>query len=529
MLSLRRLSQNNSCPEGKFVTLNHQNPANMQVAWKQVGAVIALLFTTSLSGTYAQSTPTTASTGDVTTVLAAGAPARLNLLQCIEIAQQNNIQIRQGQLTVANGDLQLRQSRLNQLPTTSFQTNQAVNGGRSINPQDNTFVQQTIRSSNYQLNASLTIYNGLVLRNTVKQNEFALQAGQQELSATKNNVSLTVAQNYLNVLTGSEQLAVAQRQADVTRAQLERTQRLVNAGSAPEANLYELRATLAGNEVDIVTAQNTLDLARVALLQAMNVPINQAFEVEPVNVPDPGLDPYTATVQQLYDMAATNLPEVKGADLRVKSATLGVQVAKGGLYPTLSLNGNFNTLYSSAALSQSPNGQFNQQTIGFYTDPNGNQLPVYANIPGSDIKGIAYGSQLENNFSQSASVFLRVPIFQGNLSRNRVTTAKIQQQTAELTAQNTRLILRQQIETAYTGMRAAANKFRATQVQVSSLEKAFQVAESRLNAGAINATDYSIAKTNLDRARASLVQAKYDYVFRTKILDYYQNKPLAFN
>ena len=482
---------------------------------------MTLLSVMALSAAYAQ-------TGGAQS--SASTASRLNLQQCIDIAQQNNIQIRQGKLTVANSDLQLHQSRLNMLPTAVFQGNQSINGGRSINPQSNEFVQQTINSSSFQLNTSATLYNGGVLRSTVKQNELALQASQQELNATQNNISLTIAQNYLNVLVGNEQLAVAQRQADVTQAQLERTQRLVSAGSAPEANLFELRATLASNEVDIVNAQNTLDLAKVSLLQAMNVPINQQVEVEPINVPDPGLDPYTASVQQLYDVASTNLPEVKGADLRVKSANLGVQVAKGGLYPTLSLNGNLSTIYSSAASAAIANGQSTPQTIGFITDPvTGAQIPITSSVPGYDRTGISYVTQLSNNFSQSASLFLRVPIFQGNLSRNRITTAKIQQQNAELTALNTRLTLRQQIETAYTNMRAGANRYKATQAQVSSLERAFQVAESRLNAGAINATDYSIAKTNLDRARASLVQAKYDYVFRTKILDYYQNKSLSFN
>ncbi|GAB3976300.1 TolC family protein [Spirosoma terrae] len=501
----------------------------MQVAWKPVGVAFALMLTTTLSGTYAQNTSTPASPLNAVVGSNNAAPSRLNLVQCIEIAQQNNLTVRQGQLTVATSDLQLRQSRLNLLPTAVFQANQSINGGRSINPQSNEFVQQTINSSSYQLNASATLYNGGVLQNTIKQNNLAVQASQQELNATKNNVSLTVASNYLNVLTGAEQLAVTQRQADVTRAQLDRMQRLVSAGSAPEANLFELRATLASNEVDIVTAQNTLDLAKVALLQSMNVPINQDIEVEAVNVPDPGLDPYTATVQQLYDVSETNLPEVKGADLRVKSATLGVQVAKGGLYPTLSLNGNLSTLFSSAASMQTLNGSSTPQTIGFFTDPvTGAQLPVTTMAPGYDRSGISYGSQLQNNFSQSASLFLRVPIFQGNVSRNRITTAKIQQQNAELTALNTRLTLRQQIETAYTNMKASANRYRATKVQVESLERAFQIAESRLNAGAINATDYTIAKTNLDRARASLIQTKYDYVFRTKILDYYQNKPISF-
>ncbi|MBD2702230.1 TolC family protein [Spirosoma sp. BT702] len=501
-----------------------------QVAWKQMRVVTALLLTAGLSGTYAQNTPGATTTTAPTSTATASASSRLTLQQCIDVAQQNNLLVRQGRLTVANSDLQLHQARLNRLPSAVFQSNQSINGGRSINPQDNTFVQQTIKSSNYQLNTSVTLYNGMVLQNTVKQNNLALQASQEELNATQNNVSLTVAQNYLNVLTGTEQLAVAQRQADVTRAQLDRTQRLVNAGSAPESNLFELRATLASNEVDIVNAQNTLDLAKVALMQAMNVPINQDFDVVPIDVPDPNLDPYTASVQQLYDAASTNLPEVKGADLRVKSAGLGVEVAKGGLYPTLSLNGNLSTIYSSAASINVPNGQTNQTTVGFITDPaTGTNIPINISTQGSDRAGISYGSQLENNFSQSVSLFLRVPIFQGNLSRNRITTAKIQQQNAELTAQNTRLTLRQQIETAYTQMRAGANRYRATQVQVASLERAFQMAESRLNAGALNATDYNIAKTNLDRARASLVQAKYDYVFRTKILDYYQNKPLGFN
>jgi outer membrane protein len=504
----------------------------MYMSTSTIGLLTGLLLT-ALSPVLAQNTPA-AQPGVVTSGVATPESAvktsgRLNLQQCIDIARQNNIQIRQGQLTVANADLQFRQSRLNKLPTALFQGNQSINGGRSINPQSNEFVQQTINSSSFQLNTSVTLYNGGVLQGSVQRDNLALQASEQELQATLNNVGLTVAQNYLNVLTGKEQLAVAQRQADVTRAQLDRTQRLVNAGSAPEASLFELRATLASNEVDIVNAQNTLDLGRVALLQAMNVPIDQAFDVEPISVPDPGLDPYTASVQQLYDIASTILPEVKGADLRVKSANLGVQVAKGGLYPTLSLNGNLSTIYSSAANTLIATGSTTQTTVGFYTDPiSGGSVPIYTTTPDFSRAGIGYGTQLRNNLSQSASLFLRVPIFQGNLSRNRITTAKIQQQNAELTAQNTRLQLRQQIETAYTNTRAGANRYRATQAQVASLERAFQVAESRLNAGAINATDYSIAKTNLDRARASLVQAKYDYVFRTKILDYYQNKPLAF-
>jgi outer membrane protein len=502
----------------------------MTVVYRNAGSLLLCLIgivAVAQPGTNRPAATTPASNPSVYTN-ATALPTVLGLQQCIDVALQNNIQIRQGRLSVDNSELALRQSRLNLLPTTFFQASQALNGGRSINPQSNEFVQRSITSGSYQLNASATLYNGMALRNTVKQNKLALEASEQELNATQNNISLTVAQNYLSVLTGREQLAIARRQAEVSQAQLDRTKRLVDAGSAPEANLFELRATLASNELDIVNAQNTLDLGKVALLQAMNVPINQEFDIEAIAVPDPSQAPYAETVQQIFDVAANNLPEVKGADLRVKSAALGVQIAKGGLYPTLTLNGNLSSLYSSAASSQALNGSSRQQLVGFIPNSDGTQTPVYTTIPGYDFKGVSYFNQLENNFNRSASLFLRVPIFQGNLSRNRITTAKIQQQNAELTALNTRLQLRQQIETAYTNMRAGANRYRATQVQVASLERAFQAAESRLNAGAINATDYSIAKTNLDRARASLVQSKYDYVFRTKILDFYQNKPLGF-
>ncbi|MBC8154143.1 MAG: TolC family protein, partial [Bacteroidetes bacterium] len=293
-------------------------------------------------------------------------------------------------------------------------------------------------------------------------------------------------------------------------------------------------ATLANNELDIVTAQNSLDLAKVALLQNMNVPVSPAdqgtgFSIAPITVPDPGLTPYAETVQQLYDAALVGLPDARGAELRVRSAALGVEVARGALYPTLSISGNLSSLFSSANQSQVSNGTFVQNPSQFFVpDGNGGLQPVAISTPGFDVNNIRYFDQVSNNFSRSASLFLRVPIFGGYVSRNRITTAKINQQNADLNAQNVRLQLRQQIETAYANMKAGANRYRATQAQVTSLEQAFRVAESRFNAGALGSFEYSIAKTNLDRARASLVQTKYDYVFRIKILDYYQNKPLSF-
>lgn len=460
---------------------------------------------------------------------------RLTVQECVDIALKNNITVRQGQLTVDNNALQLKQARLNQLPAASFQGTQSFSSGLTINPTTNIYGQQSITSNNFQLNTSATIFNGFTLRNTVRQNDLTLRASAEELQATRNTITINVLQAYLNALTGTEQLLIAQRQADVTRAQLARTERLVQAGTLPEANVFDLQATLASNELDIVTAQNTLDLAKVSLLQQMNQPINtqgtaQSLEVVPVDIPDPGLTPYTATPEQLYDAAVTNMPDVRGADLRIRSAGLAVEVAKGGLYPILTVSGNLFSQYSSLARQRvTATGQTTQQvTPYFVTASDGSQTPIYTAVPITTVSNFTYFDQLSNNLNRSLSFSLRVPIFQGYLSRNRITTAQIQQQNAELNGQNIKLQLRQQIETAYTNMRAGANRYRATLAQVTALERAFRSAESRFNAGASNATDYAIAKSNLDRARASLVQAKYDYVFRLKLLDFYQNKPLTF-
>lgn len=467
----------------------------------------------------------------VTTASSTGSTV-YSLRQCVEIALQNNIQARRGQLQVESSDLQLRQSRLNLLPNASFGANQSLSGGgRQIDPFTNTVIpQQSVSSSNYQLNSSLTIFNGFAQRNTIKQYDLARDASQKELLATNNTVALTVVQSYLNVLTYQEQLEIARGQVATTRGQLDRTQKLVNAGTLAEAQLYDLRAQVANDELAIVTAQNNLDLAKLALLQAMNVPGGQNIDVERMEVPDPTFAPYSATAQQVYTVALENMPDIQGADLRVRSAAAGVEVAKGALYPSLTLNASLYTFVSSTNRQSFRDTSLvsQQQIPGQYILVDGIQQPIFQTVYGSNSSRVGFVDQVTNNLNRSVSVSLRIPIFTNFQSRTQITTAKIQQQTAELNAQNARLTLRQNIETAYTNMLAGSNRFRATSIQVESLEQAFRAAESRFNAGALNSVDYNIAKNNLDKARANLVQAKFDYIFRTKILDFYQNKPLSF-
>lgn len=454
---------------------------------------------------------------------------RYSLRQAIDIALQNNLDVRQSGLQVQGAELQLRQARLNRLPSASGFATQNFSSGRNINPFTNEFVEQGIRSNNFQLSGNATLFNGFALQNTIKQNDLFLQSNQQSLRATQNTVALTVVQNYLDVLTNEEQLEIARRQVEVSRGQVERTQRLVNAGTLPEANLYDLRAQQANDELTVVNTQNNVNLAKLRLLQAMNLPgYNPAssIEIERIPLEDPTLEPYPNSLQQIFETALQSMPEIRAAELRVQSDAVGVTVAKAGLMPTLSVSGALNTLYSSVGAQRlfEDGTRRIPQTIIFQG------VPQQIFIEEVNFRGEPYTffEQLSNNLNRSLSLNLQIPIFGRFQARNRITNATITQKSSEIAADNARLTLRQNIETAYTNMLAGLNRFRATQVQVQSLELAFRAAESRLNAGAINSVDYNIAKNNLDRARANLVQAKYDYIFRTKILDFYQNKPLNF-
>ncbi|MGA0560372.1 TolC family protein [Larkinella sp. VNQ87] len=482
----------------------------------------------------------TISTADAQTTVQTGqaAPAsnRFSLRQCIDIALQNNLQVKQGQLNVQGSELQLRQSKLNLLPSVNGFASQSFSSGRNINPTTNAFVTSSVSSNNYQLSGQVTVFNGFALQRTIKQNDLFLQSTQQNLLATQNNVALLVVQNYLNVLTYQEQLDIARRQVVTSQGQLDRTTKLVNAGTLAEAQLYDLRAQVANDELAVVNAQNNLDLAKLALLQAMNLPAGNSgaptpntLEIEKYQLDDPTLEPYSASAQQVYEAALQFMPDVKAAELRVRSDAAGVEVAKAGLYPTLTVSGSLSTLYSNVGLQkQFENGSVVSPDPLTVVLPNGQQQQFYIVQTAYRYEDYRYGEQLNNNLNRGLSINLNIPIFGRFQARNRITNATITQKTSEITAENTKLTLRQNIESAYTSMLAAANRYRATLVQVESLEKAFQAAESRFNAGALNSVDYNIAKNNLDTARANLVQAKFDYVFRTKILDFYQNKPLSF-
>jgi outer membrane protein len=457
-----------------------------------------------------------------------------SLQECVDYAFANSINVKRSQLQFDADRANLFQSKAAFLPSVNAGANYFFNAGRSLDPVNQEFITSNQQTSNVSLNGSLVLFQGGQRIKSIKQTQSAAEASQYTVEQSKYTVGLNVALFYLQVISNQELLEIARNQVAQSELQVRRTQKLVEAGSLPQTNLLDLQAQLAVDKASLVTAQNNLNLAKLNLMQAMNLPAQNGFEVVPVQVGDLNIAPYERTAAEVYAIAEKTLPSVKSADLIVQSSIYGVQMAKGALYPSLAAVAGLNTNYSdqSRLLDDANTGGGSGPTgevIGFVRG--NNQAPVFREsilTTQPATREYPYFRQLNDNLSNFVGLRLNIPIINGWQTRTQISRAVVQKKLNELDALNTRVLLRQEIEQAYINMLAAAASYVSFKEQVSSLELAFQATESRFNVGLLNSVDYNLAKVNLDRARANLVATKYDYIFRTKILDFYQNKPLSF-
>lgn len=508
-----RLSQTFFNQKLSFVTLNHQ----MTNAMNRF-PLFLLLITCLTFQLKAQNA-----------VQASGNETKMGLQQAVDIALKNNISVKQSENQVLLNNLQLNQSHYNRLPNASGNVNESFNFGRSLDPFTNTFVDRNINYNQLSLSGNAIIFNGYQLKNTIIQNDILLKATQLDLQAMKENISLQVVSAYLNIMNAEDQLAISQSQTNITKLQIDRTDKLVRAGSLPQSNLFDVKAQLALEESTVINNQSILDLAELNLLQLLNDRNITNVKVDRVSVPTPSTNGYEASINKVFEIAEVSQPAVRAADLRIKGADKGIDVAKAGFLPIITANASFGANQSNAQKEYKESGTKEQNfgTVLF----NGSNIPLIVTQPNFAENGTTgYFTQLGNTFNYGFGINASIPIFNrfGSNNRVNVSRAKILKENANLNAQQARLTLRQNIETAYTNLTNSAKRYDSFLVQVSALEESFRAAESRFNAGAIDFVSYSLQKTNLDKARGNLVASKYDFIFRTKILDYYQNKPLTF-
>lgn len=415
---------------------------------------------------------------------------RYTLQQCIDTALAKNIEIKQAHLLVDAAAVNRRQAKVNMLPDANVGFTHGVNQGRSIDPFTNTYINQAINYASYGINSGVVLFNGMSLQHAIRQYAYAYDASRMELQYAKDNLTLDVILAYLQVLNNEDLLSSSVSQKELTAKQLERLEVLNSQGAISPSQASDLKGQLMNDQLSILNIGNQLESSRLNLTQLMNITYDKSMSLERIEAEEI-FTTYNLSSMQIYETALQQFSLIKSVGLRKKSAVYAFRSAKGLLLPSLILGGNFQTNYSSAA--QNANGK------------------------------IRYNEQVVNNVFSGLNVGLRIPVFNAFRTKYTVKLAGITVRNNELIEENTRIILRQQIEQAYLNMTYAYERYKTLLEQVAAYKTSFTAAEARFSAGVGNTVDYLIAKNNVDRAAINLISAKYDLVLRKKVLDYYQN------
>lgn len=450
-----------------------------------------------------------------------------NLRQCVEIALQNNVDVKTAQFTMEGSKVNWEQSKGAMLPNVSGGVNHYLNQGRSLDPVSNSYISQNYTSASYGLNVSVVLWNASSIQNAIRQYRLAYNASQMDYQQQKDNTTISVILAYLTVLNNQEQLNMAVKQADVTRAQVERFLVMDKDGAVAPGDLYNMKGQLGTNELTVVNTRNALRSSQLNLTQLLNVPFTAKFSLAPISVENMA-ELYEGGVDLVYETAVHNLSLVKSADLKEQSAVKGIRAAEGQMYPVLSLGGSAGTNYSSVSTTRGDLlSKSDVLDEGSYAvDGSGNKNPIYVTQSNYASDKISYFDQWKNNFNTGVYLGLQIPILNGFTTRSRVRQAKINEKQTSFLAQTTRIKLRQSIEQAYVDMMSAFDRYKSYAQQAKDYGESFHAAQVKFDAGAITTVDYNIAKNNVDQASLGLISAKYDYILRTKVLDYYQGKAL---
>jgi outer membrane protein len=449
-------------------------------------------------------------------------PSALTLQTCIDIAMANNIPVKQSGLQEEAAKVNLNQSKYNRLPNISAGVGYGINSGRSIDPFTNSYNNQQLSSSNANLSASVPIFRGLQIQNAVKEASFSYQASKMELQQEKDNLTLNVILSFLQLMNDEDVLKLTKEQMSVTKKQVERLDILNKEEAIAPAVLFDMKGQYASDQLALVNAARALEMSKLSLAQFMNVPYSKDMQIDRTGF-DLTIALYEGTAENIYSTALQNLAMVKAADLRTKAASKAKKLAAAAFYPTISLFGQLGTNYSSAARNLTATGTMDVTTSD-YVIINGNNEPVMTKQTNYNSQKISFTNQYNNNLSTYVGLNVSIPIFSSFQARSNVKLAKIEERRAGYVAENTRIQLRQAIEQAHLNMVSAFEKYNALNDQVAAYTESFRAAEIRFNLGALNSVEYLIVKNNLDRATVNFTIARYEYLLRTKVLDFYQGK-----
>ncbi|MDD4646563.1 MAG: TolC family protein [Bacteroidales bacterium] len=418
------------------------------------------------------------------------------LTGCIKYALENNIQLKQQSLSVDMAKNNLGQSKLSILPTLNSGLSESFRFGRSVDPLTYQFTTENSTGASVYISTEIDLFKGLQNLNTIQKNQIDLKKNLADLEKAKNDLSLNIARMYLQILFNEELHDITVQQLDITKQQANRTRIMVEAGSLPKGDYLDIQAQMANEELSEVNARNQLTLSYLDLAQLLDLKSPENFRVQRPTFESFQVLDNLGSSDEVYQSAVSTLPQVKSAELGLQSLEKDLRIAVGRQVPSLSLSSSYGTGYSD-------------------------RLKDF--ITGSTMN---LRDQLDYTSQTSVGFNLNIPIFNGWSTRTSIKNARLSLLNGKYQLETVQNQLLKEIQQAFADATASLEKFRATAKSVSSLEEAFRYAEQKLNVGLLTSLDYNVAKNNLTKARSELLQAKYNYIFNTRILDFYRGIPI---
>ncbi|WP_405410572.1 TolC family protein [Maribacter sp. Asnod1-A12] len=419
------------------------------------------------------------------------------LEECVAYAVENNLTVKQSELDLESTLIDKSDAIGALLPSLNSTISASANTGLALDPTTNNLVSATIFSASGSMTSSVTLFDGLQNYNTIERAKLSAISSQYRVDDIKDDIKLSVANAYLNVLANKESLKVFESQLAITQQDLKRTQELVDSGVLPSGDILQIEATAATQEQQMINAQNLILISKISLAQLLSITDYESFDIAEEEFDIPPSEILNNSAKVIFNTALTFRNDIKLALTGVELAQKDMEIAKGAKYPTVGAFINYNTRYSDQN-----NDPFTGEAIPFKDQ-------LYIN------DGISYGAQMS------------IPIFNGWSVRNNIERSKINIDIAQIEYERTKLQLETDVNQAYVNVTNFFKTFQAAEKTLEARSLAFQYSKERYDVGLMNAFDFSQSQTLVDNAEADLIRAKYDYIFRLKILEFYFGIPIS--
>jgi outer membrane protein len=421
-----------------------------------------------------------------------------SLQECITYALENNLQVKRQELNVQYNKNNYTQSYFNTLPNLNGQVNKGYSSGKDFDYFKSEYVDQNYWSTNLGLSSNVTLFGGFQAINNIMMAKYDFLKSQSDLEKSKNDISLQLALAYLQVLFSKELVDVAQNKLEVTSMQAERSKKMLDVGNIAQGEFLQIKAQESNDKTSLVNALNNQEIAYLDLTQLLDLDSTGGFDiVVPQNI-EVELLSALESVENIYAKALETMPQIKSAEYDLMSTKKQLAMAWGQLSPSVDLTGSVYSFYSEVAVNPA--------------DPT-------AEYPNKD--------QLNDFYAKQISVGLNIPIFNRLQVKNSISNAKLGLNDSKLQLDLAKMALYKEVQQAHADATAAREKYYSSVEAVKYNEEAFKYTSQKMEVGLVNSVDYNIAQNNLISAESSMLQAKYEYIFKLKILDLYMDKPIV--